>query len=503
MPDDRTATKDEAILAVGGVLYVGAPASGRSRIRLGPAAGWMVPRGIAQWERELSFVERAGMTQALATALRATLAGDQIAPKRFPTAKKASEASPLLALSGNLVDDARAQGVRVHTVGVDRVSGDFYYFEEGGGRDPLRVQGNLVEMLAPSLGPSSTNAEIAARLDGLIDRLLLSLSKGVVSELAVELADALPRLSRDGTGLVGTDLVSLELEASALATRANRWEANARRIPQALEDAARKGLRSVPVPLFGEAKQEALPALEVLVGGAMRTLPGPTLWTVAGAPREERKPSPIPARPAPSPAPARVSPSPAPARPAPSPSAPRVSPSPLPARPSPVPAPSSRVIVIGPDAPAPVKPTPLRFTPIPPRPEAAAPVAAAVPDPSSPDRKQANDRGVAAATDAKAGQPAAESAPAPTPASASAPTPAPTPASTPAAESAPASASAPASEAASAPDAEAAPAPSSTSATTRPPRNVPAKKASSSATLFLALLALAALAYVAFERFAH
>jgi hypothetical protein len=32
---------------------------------------------------------------------------------------------------------------------------------------------------------------------------------------------------------------------------------------------------------------------------------------------------------------------------------------------------------------------------------------------------------------------------------------------------------------------------------------VPAKKGSSSSTLFLALLALAALAYVAFERFMH
>ncbi len=499
MPDDRTATKDEAILAVGGVLYVGASASGRSRIRLGPAAGWMVPRGIAQWERELSFVERAGMTQALATALRATLASDQIAPKRFPTAKKAAEVSPLLPLSGNLVDEARAQGVRVHTVGVDRVSGDFYYFEEGGGRDPLRVQGNLVEMLAPSLGPSSTNAEIAARLEGLIDRLLLSLSNGVVSELAVELADALPRLSRDGTGLVGTDLVSLELEAAALAGRATRWEAGARRMLQALEDAARKGLRSVPVPLFGEAKQEALPALEVLVGGKTRTLPGPTPWTVTGAPREERKPSPIPARPAPNPSPARVSPSPAPARPSPGPSAPRVSPSPLPARPSPVPAPSARVIVIGPDAPAPVKPTPLRFTPVPPRPEAVAPVAATVPDTSPPDRKQADDRALAAAADAKAAGPSATAEPvaalAPAAESASAPAPAP------AAESAPAPESAPGSE--SAPDAEAAPAPSSTSATTRPPRNAPVKKSSSSATLFLALLALAALAYVAFERFLH
>src|SRR5580698_7469468 len=227
MPEDRDSKSNDAVLAVGGLLYVGAPASGRSVVRVGPAAGWMVPRGIAQWEREPSFVERAGMTQAFATALRATLAGDQIAPKRFPTAKKAAEASPLLALSGNLVDDARAQGVRVHTVGVDRVSGDFYYFEEGGGRDPLRIQGNLVEMLAPSLGPSSTNAEIAARLDGLIDRLLLSLSKGVVSELAVELADALPRLSRDGTGLVGTDLEAFEAQASAFAARAARWEAAA------------------------------------------------------------------------------------------------------------------------------------------------------------------------------------------------------------------------------------------------------------------------------------
>src|SRR5580698_4603969 len=176
MPEDRDSKSNDAVLAVGGLLYVGAPASGRSVVRVGPAAGWMVPRGIAQWERELSFVARAAMTPGLASALRATRAEEQIAPKRFPVAYKAVELSPLLALSSNLVEDARGQGVRVHTVGVDRVSGDFYYFEEGGGRDPLRVQGNLVEMLSPTIGSSSTNAEIAAGLDGLLDRLLLSLS---------------------------------------------------------------------------------------------------------------------------------------------------------------------------------------------------------------------------------------------------------------------------------------------------------------------------------------
>lgn len=181
-----------------GVLFVGAAGptgSGRSEVRTGPAAGWMVPRGISDWERELSFVPRASMTAELASALKATPPEAQIAPKRFPMARRAVDASPLLALSGNLAQEARDQGVRVHTVGVDCVSGDFYYFEEGGERPPLRVQGNLVEMLAPSLTGSSTNAEIATLLEGLIDCLLVSLSDGVVSELSVELADALPRLS--------------------------------------------------------------------------------------------------------------------------------------------------------------------------------------------------------------------------------------------------------------------------------------------------------------------
>ena len=529
MPDDRDSKNDDAILAVAGALFVGAPVSGRSGVRVGPAAGWMVPRGIAQWERELSFVPRASMTQALASALRGTLADEQIAPKRFPMAKKAVEQSPLLALNSNLVDEVRAQGVRVHTIGVDRVSGDFFYFEEGGGRDGLRVQGNLVEMLAPTIGSSNTNAELAAALDGLLDRLLLHLSGGFVSELAVELADALPRLSRDGTGLAGTDLEAFEAKASALAVRAERWDAAARRIPQALDDAARKGLGVVQVPLFGEARQEERPALEVLVAGKALKLPGPHVWTVTGTPREEARPAPsaatapamvsptpVPARPAPSPAPARVaqspapapvqaktspspapargaqspapapvqrkvSPSPAPARPSPAPQ-PRVSPSPLPARPTPTPAPSQRIVVIGPESPAPVKPTPLRLTPVPPRPE---PIAQPAPMP----------------------QAAPAPAPAPAPASASAPesAPAPAPAPASASEAAPAPASASASEAAPAPgpDRES-PAGSRTATTTRPARpatGAPAKRSPSA--FVLALLALAALAYIAFERFIH
>jgi hypothetical protein len=463
---------------------------------VGPAAGWMVPRGIAQWERELSFVARAEMTPGFASALRATLADEQIAPKRFPMGKRAVDASPLLALSGNLVEDARAQGVRVHTVGVDRVSGDFYYFEEGGRRDALRVQGNLVEMLAPSIGSSSTNDELSAALDGLIDRLLLSLSEGAVSELAVELADALPRLSRDGTGLEGTNLEAFEAQASAFAARAARWEASARRIPQALEDAARKGLRSTHVALFGDARREDKPALVVVVAGKTLKLPGPPLWTVTGKPREEVRPSP-------SPVPARSSPSPQPAR--------RLS-TPLPARPSPVPARSSTPVPVRPSTPVParvsptpppprvapvvgeaskgVKPAPLRLTPIPPRPEPVAhPAPAPVPAPASAPARES----------ASASSSAPESAPAPGSASASSS----------ALESAPAPGSAPASSAA--PESEPAPLPASAStsasapasaSTPAPAVRAPARKSSSS-TLVLALVALAALAYVAFERFLH
>jgi hypothetical protein len=315
MADDRekTSSKDamdpaaeQATVAVAGVLFVGPVASGkggRSRIWLGPAAGWRVPRGIHQWERELSFVLRASMTPALASALRATRPEEQIAPKRFPMAAKAVEVSPILALSSNLAQAAQEQGVRVHTIGVDRVSGDFYYFEEGGGREPVRVQGSLVDMLAPSLKASTTNDEIAVLMDGILDRLLLALSEGKVSELDVELADALPRLSRDGTGLAGTDLDAFEAEATSLATRATRWEAAARQLPEALATAARGGKASAPVPLFGEAARETKPALDLVLSGKPLQLSSQPVWTVKGAPRLEEKPA---AKPQPSPAAPRV-----------------------------------------------------------------------------------------------------------------------------------------------------------------------------------------------------
>jgi hypothetical protein len=299
MPDepDKTAS-DDATLAVPGLLFVHGAAAERNVIRVGPAAGWMVPQGIARWERELSFVRRAEMTTGLAKALRATQPHEQIAPRKFPMGVRAVEASPVLALSNNLVEAARKEGARVHTVGVDRVSGDFYYFVEGGGQEPVRAQSNLIEMLAPSLRPSSTNAEIAALGEGLIDRLLGVLSEGVVSELEVELADALPRLSRDATGLEGTDLDAFESRARALASRWAHWEEPARRIVHSLAEAVRQGRTTARIPLYGDDAQriELRPALEVQLSGKPLLLPPQLVWAVSGTPREELRSAAAPTR---------------------------------------------------------------------------------------------------------------------------------------------------------------------------------------------------------------
>ena len=289
MPDPSNNRASEEEVLVPGVLSITPTSAGKSVIRLGAAAGWMVPKGIGHWERELSFVARSQMTVDLARALRGTRPFEQIAPKRFPLASRATEQSPMLGLCTNLVADARKQGVRVHTVGVDRVSSGFYYFAEGGTRDPVRVQGSLVEMLSPSLTGSSTNAEISSLLENLIDRLLLSLSEGEVSELDVELADSLPRLSRDGTGLAGTDIDAFDALAHNQTERSQRWATAARELADVLATATGRGQTSASVPLYGESRQEIHPALEVQIGAKLLKLPPYAIWTVSGGPREEVK----------------------------------------------------------------------------------------------------------------------------------------------------------------------------------------------------------------------
>jgi hypothetical protein len=290
MPIDAESPPNaESTLAVPGTLCVTPLSSGGNLVHVGPAAGWMVPRGLLRWEREVSFLARADMTAELGRSLRATLPHEQVPPKKLPLAYRAVETSPFLALTRKLAAEARKQGVRVHTVGVDRVSAGFFYFADGGAGTAVRAQGNLVEMLAPSLKPSASNAEIAALQDGLVDRLLAFFSEGLVSELAVELADALPRMANDGTGLAGTQLEVFELQARALSSRSGRWESSARDIAEALQAAASRADRTARVPLYGEARQQMLRPLKIVLGGETITLPARYRWTVIGSPREELK----------------------------------------------------------------------------------------------------------------------------------------------------------------------------------------------------------------------
>jgi hypothetical protein len=315
MPNEsKAATDTEATLALPGVVCVAPSPSGTSVVHLGPAAGWMMPRGIARWERELSFVKRVDMTAKLGRALHATLPHEQIAPKKLPLSYKATEGSPFLPLQRILVPDAIKEGVRVFTVGVDRVSAGFFVFVEGGAREPVRVQGNLVEMLAPALARTG-GTDLSPLQEGLIDRLLATFTNGVVSELDVELANALPRMSRDGTGLDGTYLEVFEVQARALASRSARWAAPARDLVQILMLAARRREEMAQVPLFGEARLEVFPALEVQIAGKTVVLRELRRWTVKGPPNEELigiKPAIVAPR-VPVPTPSSVQPEPPPA----------------------------------------------------------------------------------------------------------------------------------------------------------------------------------------------
>jgi hypothetical protein len=278
---------DDETLAVPGIVCVTPTASGRKIVYTGTSAGWMVPRGIMGWAQEIAVIARADAS-ILVSALKATQPHEQIAPKKFPMAKRAADVSPLLALSTSLAGEARDRGVRVHTIGVDRVSAGFYYFGEGGTNAPIRAQGNLIDMLAPSLMPSSTNAEIQALLDSLIDRLLRELSGGVVGEADVELANALPRFSKDGTGLEESDIEAFDKSARVLSLESAHLDSGARELVAALAEATRRGQTAVtPIALYGEARLESRAALRVKVGDKTLQLAAQNFWTVNGSPREE------------------------------------------------------------------------------------------------------------------------------------------------------------------------------------------------------------------------
>ena len=280
-------------LVLPGVLFVGEDERARIVAHTGPGAGWHVPRGILGWTTEITVVARDALSEDIRRSTKLVMPEEQIPPVRLPLTSQAAQKSPLVAVSSKLVPKLVEAGLRVHTVGVDRVTSSFYYLAEGGGEDQIRIEGDLVQSVGAMLGERADNAAIERVLDGLPDRLLRALSKDRVSELTVELAAALPRAAADGSGTQDIDIDAFEKALSDLIGGAEKYAKVGQDIANRLAETSD---RRVEVPLFGEARKVSQGPFDITVGERRVSLPTYERWVMSNPLGEPAaKPSTAPA----------------------------------------------------------------------------------------------------------------------------------------------------------------------------------------------------------------
>jgi len=265
-------------LVLPGALFVGEDDRARIIAHTGPAAGWHVPRGILGWSHEVSVVAREALTEDIRKSTKIVMPAEQIPPARMPLTAQAAQKSPLVAVSSKIVSKLVELGVRVHTVGVDRVTSSFYYLAEGGGEEQIRIEGDLVQSVGAMLGDRADNAAIERVLDGLPDRLLRALSKDRVSELTIELAAALPRAAADGSGTSEVDLDAFEKDLAKLIGQSEKNNATARELAAKLEDSNE---RRLDVPIFGDARKVSQGPFDLTVGDRRVSLPTYERWIMS------------------------------------------------------------------------------------------------------------------------------------------------------------------------------------------------------------------------------
>ncbi|MBX3199564.1 MAG: hypothetical protein KF850_36470 [Labilithrix sp.] len=377
----------------------------------------MIPKGILGWSTEVSVVAREALNEQVRRDAKIVMPEEQIAPAKLPLTHQAAQKSPVVAVSSKLTQKLVDAGIRVHTIGADRVTSSFYYIAEGGGEAPIRVEGDLVAAVGAMLGERADNAAIERVLDGLVDRLLRSLSKDRIAELSLELAAALPRAAADGTGTQEVDLESFEKELAALVGASEKYATFLEEIASKIGDTNE---RKVDIPLYGDARKVSQGPFELTVGEQKVALVTHERWLATGPLTEPSKAPPAPApvaQKSPAPAPvAQRSPAPAPVAqkaPEPKPATPR--PAPVAASPAPAPVSSSSGRPLNPPRPG---STPPAATPAP-APAAAVeetkPASAPKPDTAAKEATPAADE--AAAKPAPAEEPAAaKTADAPAPA---------------------------------------------------------------------------------------
>lgn len=295
-------------LALPGVLFVGEDERARLVAHLGSSAGWMIPKGILGWSSEVSVVPRESLNEQIRRDAKIVMPEEQIPPAKMPLTHQAAQRSPLVAISGRLTQKLIDSGIRVHTVGADRVTSSFYYIAEGGDEAPIRVEGDLVAAVGAMLGERADNAAIERVLDGLVDRLLRSLSKNRVSELSLELAASLPRAASDGTGTQDLALDVFEEELAQLVGASEKYAPFLQEIASKISDASE---RKVQIPLYGDARKVSQGPFELTVGEQKVSLVTHDRWLVTGPLTEPAKPAPAPAAAAPPVAAAHPAPAPA------------------------------------------------------------------------------------------------------------------------------------------------------------------------------------------------
>lgn len=274
----------KTVLARPGDLYIGRIEGEESVVIPDASAGWFVPRGIRRWEREVSLVARDHLTDAVRAELKATLPEEQIPPAKLPLAYHAASSSPFIAISSRLSADLIRLGVRVHNIGADAGSSSFYYFAEGGKGEPVRIQGEMLTLLDPSLKGDESTALLDQHLDHLIDRVLNHFTNRELSEVAVELAASLPRLNADGTGLEDVDLEAFEKSAQEMMASGKGYEKAARQLAEAL--LANPDAPESEIPLFGSARREPQFEMIINVDGKPVTLARRPRWIVRGEPQK-------------------------------------------------------------------------------------------------------------------------------------------------------------------------------------------------------------------------
>jgi len=282
-------------LAIPGVLYVG-PSSAEEpqALQVGPATGWVALKGLRTWSREISLAAKSDLTDAICAKLGVKLPDKHPETAKLQNARRAAGAAALVEVDPSLVDKLAAEGVRVHTVGFDRTTAGFFYFAKGGRGEPVRVQGNLVEMVAEAM-PSADNEALEAGQDGLIGRILTELSEGLLNEPQIELAAALPSLGEPDADATAK-LQTLEGFLVLSQTRASKYEERARAALDAVGQATRQGKDTVNVSLFGDVRRAAQSEIEIGYAdgeaGTSRklTVPERSRWFVTTIVRETLAP---------------------------------------------------------------------------------------------------------------------------------------------------------------------------------------------------------------------